>query len=179
MRNNKSSNRKTIKTMSKLATIILVVSIVLTVAVGGTIAYIVTSTDSVENTFTPGKVSCEVVETISGGSKTSVTVKNTGNTKAYIRCAVIANTIDGNGNVTGAADVSSALCGSGWSFGSDGFYYYSSAIDPNSSTGELLRSSIDLTGIQVTILADAIQAEGEDANGKTPAEDAWGITFGN
>ncbi|MCQ2512500.1 MAG: hypothetical protein MJ092_03840 [Lachnospiraceae bacterium] len=167
--------------MSKLATIILVVSIVLAAAVGGTIAYIVTSTSSVENTFTPGKVSCEVVETIHNGSKTSVTVKNTGNAKAYIRCAVIANTIDANGNVTGAADVSSALCGSGWSEGRDGFYYYSQEIDLNSSTGELLKpsSSIDLTGIQVTILADAIQAEGEGSNGTTPVEDAWGITFSN
>ena len=148
--------------------LLLALVLILVGTVGGTVAFLATHTDPVVNTFTPGKVTCQVEETVEGGVKSSVQVKNTGNVPAYIRVAVVANTVDAQGNITGAYDVSDKLCGDNWTKNGD-YYYYNTAVDPNGLTGELLKNSIELEGIQVTILASAIQS--------TPAEavqEAWG-----
>ena len=88
----KHLNRK--KTVLLLAMVVLI----LAGAVGGTLAYIVTSSGPVQNTFTPAHVTCAVEESdfVDGTStiKNNVTIRNTGNTSAYIRAAVVANWCD-------------------------------------------------------------------------------------
>ena len=44
----------------KPALLIVTLALILTVAIGGTVAYLATKTDSKVNTFTPSQVSCEV-----------------------------------------------------------------------------------------------------------------------
>ena len=158
---------------------LLALVLILVCTVGGTVAYLVTHTDPVKNTFTPGNVTCDVVEEFNTEkkAKTSVKVQNTGNVPAYIRVAVVANTVDEQGNITGAADeniLKNALAASGWTKNGD-YYYYNTAVDPNGLTGELLKNSIELEGIQVTILASAIQSTPTDA-----VQEAWGyVPSGN
>lgn len=157
---------------------LLALVLILVCTVGGTVAYLVTHTDPVVNTFTPGEVSCQVEEKFEGNNvKTEAVVKNTGNVPAYIRVAVVANTVDEQGNITGAADeniLKNALAASGWTKNGD-YYYYNTAVDPNGLTGELLKNSIELEGIQVTILASAIQSTPTDA-----VQEAWGyVPSGN
>ena len=156
---------------------LLALALILVCTVGGTVAYLVTHTDPVVNTFTPGEVSCQVEEEFKDKNtvKTKAVVKNTGNVPAYIRVAVVANTIDKQGNITGAADeniLKNALAASGWTKNGD-YYYYNTAVDPNGLTGELLKNSIELEGIQVTILASAIQSTPTDA-----VQEAWGYVPG-
>lgn len=153
---------------------LLALLLILVGTIGGTVAYLATHTGPVVNTFTPGKVSCEVVEEFNTDKtqKTSVKVQNTGNVPAFIRVAVVANTVDAQGNITGAADVSTALAASDWTE-SGGYYYYKGIVQPSEVTGgNLLKSGIDLTGIQVTILASAIQSTPADA-----VEDAWHMSY--
>ncbi len=158
---------------------LLALVLILVCTVGGTVAYLVAHTDPVTNTFTPGNVTCDVVEEFNTEktAKTSVKVQNTGNVPAYIRVAVVANTVDEQGNITGAADeniLKNALAASGWTKNGD-YYYYNTAVDPNGLTGELLKNRIELEGIQVTILASAIQSTPTDA-----VQEAWGyVPSGN
>ena len=141
-------------------------------AAGSTIAYLSNSSAPVENDFAPSDITPTIEETVSGGVKSSVKVKNSGETTAYIRVAVVANTVDEDGNITGSADVSGFL-GNTW-VKSGNFYYYTSPVAPGASTGELLSGPINLSGIQVTILAEAIQAQPADAVVR-----AWGVNPAN
>ena len=154
---------------------LLALALILVCTVGGTVAYLVTHTDPVVNTFTPGKVSCQVEEKFEGNNvKTEAVVKNTGNVPAYIRVAVVANTIDKQGNITGMATLPTGwLNEANWTEGSGGFYYYKGVVQPGNVTANLLTvDGIDLTGIQVTILASAIQSMPDDA-----VKDAWKMSY--
>ena len=153
---------------------LLALVLILVCTVGGTVAYLVTHTDPVVNTFTPGEVSCQVEEKFEGNNvKTEAVVKNTGNVPAYIRVAVVANTIDGEGNITGMKTLpGNWLNTENWAEGDDGFYYYKGVVQPNAVTNDLLNADIDLTGIQVTILASAIQSMPDDA-----VNEAWKMSY--
>ena len=166
------------KKMSKRKKIILaiVVATLVVAAVGTTLAYVKHSSNSVKNTFTPSEITCEIVENVSEGVKHSVTVKNTGETEAYIRVAVIANTVDEEGNILDDIDISEYLGNAGW-VKPDGslYYYYTQPVAPDSETGELLQKAIPLEGYQVTILSEAIQSEGVTSKGAKAVFDAWGV----
>ena len=154
---------------------LLALVLILVCTVGGTVAYLVAHTDPVVNTFTPGKVSCQVEEEFKDNDtvKTKAVVKNTGNVPAYIRVAVVANTIDAQGNITGMADLSEGwLNETDWMKSGD-FYYYKGVVQPGDVTANLLTAAgIDLTGIQVTILASAIQSMPDGA-----VKDAWNMSY--
>ena len=155
---------------------LLALVLILVCTVGGTVAYLVAHTDPVVNTFTPGKVSCQVEEKFNDANtvKTEAVVKNTGNVPAYIRVAVVANTIDGEGNITGMKTLPDGwLNTENWAEGDGGFYYYKGVVQPGDVTANLLTAAgIDLTGIQVTILASAIQSMPDAA-----VEDAWNMSY--
>lgn len=152
-------------------------ALVVALSIGLTSAFLTAKTGGLTNTFTPGSVTCQVEEDFEDNAKSSITVKNTGNVPAYIRVAVVANTVDDEGNIIGAADVSAHLAKAEWSE-KGGYYYYNGIVEPNQSTDELLKSSIDLSGKQVTVLAQAIQAQG--VTDETAAvEEAWGFVPGS
>ena len=154
---------------------LLALALILVCTVGGTVAYLVTHTDPVVNTFTPGEVSCQVNEefNVDNTVKTKAFVRNTGNVPAYIRVAVVANTIDAQRNITGMATTLPV----GWLNTAkwtevDGFYYYKDVVQPGDVTANLLNANIDLTDIQVTILASAIQSMPDGA-----VKDAWNMSY--
>ena len=151
--------------------LMLAVTVLAIAVVSATVAFLIDSTNKVTNTFDPSSVDSSVEETVSGGVKSSVQIKNTGDINAYIRVAVIGNTVDESGNVTGPFDVSSCLAAAGWVKSGD-YYYWTEPVAPKGLTGELLTGSIDLDGKQVTIVADAIQADPAKAVGE-----AWGVVI--
>ena len=166
--------RKQPRRVSKRKSTLLISLLLLAAfAVGGTVAYLVTGTQEVKNTFTPAEVPPEIHEIVDDYKK-EVTIQNTGNTSAYIRAAVIANAIDENGNVTGPKDVSSYLGGDNWTQ-RDGYWYYTKVVDTKGSTTDLVKDDIPLECIQVIVLAESIQAEGTDASGNKPVVLAWGF----
>lgn len=146
--------------------------------VGGTVAYLVTKTDPVVNTFTPGVVSCKIDETFDGTTKSNVYVTNTGNTNAYIRAAIIVTWKDAAGNIAATVpvegyDYNLKLNTNNWTHSGD-YYYYKSSVEPNGTTEKLvescsaLKSNGDYT-LSVEILADAIQSSPDSA-----VTQAWG-----
>lgn len=149
--------------------------------VGGTVAYLVTKTTPVVNTFEPGYVKCVINEDFNDGDtvKENVTVTNTGNVDAFIRAAIIVTWKDSAGNIAATVpvkdtDYSMELNETNWKKQGD-YYYYNSSVESMGTTENLIKSCTVLNpngdyNLSVEILADAIQS--------TPATaviEAWGV----
>ena len=170
--------KRVMKTKKPVALVAILV--LLCCAVAGTVAYLVTSTGPVTNTFTPASVTTEVVEEFNGTTKSNVRIKNTGNIDAYIRVAVVANWIDKDGNVYGGATPTEGVNYelkpvNGWFKGSDGYFYYPTAIAAQAETLVLFEkvtqsSAPDGCSLRLTILADGIQSEPSNA-----VAEAWKV----
>lgn len=156
--------------------------VILTAAVGGTMAWLSTNTNALTNTFEPAKVTCAVEETFTGQKKENVKIKNTGDTDAYIRAMVIGNWCDKDNKVVQSIDFDATnyfgYLGVNWFKGSDGFYYYKEQIAPEASTGVLFgyieqvesKKPEGADHLEVNIICQAIQS--------TPAEavqEAWKV----
>ena len=141
------------KSKAMLVSLLLIIGI----TVGGTLAYIVADSGPVKNTFTPSEVTTPVDEDVSNGVKTSVRIKNTGDTTAYIRTAVVITWQDKNGNILGEKPVEDTDYdidyanvvepgANRWIKGADGFYYWTSPVlsedetSTNCMTGVLINS---------------------------------------
>ncbi len=168
-----SSNGSRAGRTARSSALIIALALILVLAVGGTVAYIFTHTGPVINTFTPADAKITVDEQTSDNLKTSITVvNNSTGVPVYIRVALVANMIDKDKNVTGAADVPTFTLGENWVKGSDGYYYYTEPVPVRESTGNLLEKAMTLDeNMQVVVLADAIQAMPKQA-----VIDAWGVT---
>jgi hypothetical protein len=165
----------------KPALLIVALALILTVAVGGTVAYLTTKTDSKINTFTPSQVSCEVKENFDGEKKTNVNVTNTSNIDAFIRVKLVTYRVnDKNQHIGGLAEIPEFTPGDRWvKYGE--YYYYTKPVAPGASPAADLISSIVLTGSYpdvdggkqaIDVMAEAIQAGPEAA-----VKAAWGDNF--
>ena len=174
------NGKRVMKTKQPVALVALLVLLCCTVA--GTLAYLVTSTNSVTNTFTPAHVSTAVDETFENGVKSDVKIQNTGDIPAYIRAAVIINWADDKGNVSGtpvkAGDYVIKYDSSNtWKKIGD-YWYYTKPVAADSLTEKaLIESCTPVAGkapkgydLQVTILADGIQSEP-----LTAIKEAWHV----
>ena len=140
---------------SKQFAVLACICVLLMGFVGTTLAWL-TDTASVENEFTPAKVSCEA---------TCTTVTNTSNIPAYIRIAVIPENDDGT-KLTQGIDFVKAE--NGWE--KNGSYYiYTQPINPN----QQVAFTVDLDA-PYHVLAEAIQAEPLRA-----VSEAWGWSPSN
>ena len=89
-------------------------------------------------------VKCEVDETFKDNVKSNVSIKNTGDTTAYIRAFVNVTWMNESGQVASVSPKSTdymiEYSTSGWLKGSDGYYYYSLPVQPNNKTAVLINS---------------------------------------
>lgn len=162
-------NRKRRKFI-KSSLLLIAVAALLVAAVGGTVAYLVTNTSSVVNTFTPAKVNTEPHEEFNNSQKKNIIVANKNDSiPVYIRVALVGNWVK-DGDVVDTW-TPSFTPGNGWTNGIDGYYYYDSIVAPGGSTSDLLGGGSILAAtrddgavLQVTVLSQAIQAEGMGVN---------------
>lgn len=170
------SEHKQLRRPKRLATLLVSLLLVLGVAVGGTVAFLSTRTDSKENTFTPSKVTCEVTETFNNNVKSQVAVKNTGDTTAFIRAAInvtwMSNKDAADQTVSSKVPVKNTdysiqlADNTNWIQGADGYYYYQLPVKPQDSTEVLIEecklqnnaSVPDGYHLSVEIVASAIQS---------------------
>ena len=124
--------------------LVICLILLLMISVGGTIAFVVTHTSEIRNTFTESVVKCEVDETFKDNVKSNVSIKNTGDTTAYIRAFVNVTWMNESGQVASVSPKSTDYridySDSGWLKGSDGYYYYSLPVQPNNKTAVLINS---------------------------------------
>ena len=156
--------------------------VILTAAVGGTMAWLSTQTRDLTNTFVPAKVTCAVNEnfTEGGTEKKDVRIQNTGTTDAYIRAMIVANWCTADSKVVKTASPTYVgLPGSDWVKHSDGFYYYTKHVAPDQTTSMLFTKCEQGTvpegedHLEVNIICQAVQST--PANAVT---EAWGVTVG-
>lgn len=114
-------------------------------AIGMTIAWL-THQSGLTNQFEVANVAASVEETFNPdeGTKKDVSIQNDSSVPAYVRAAVTIWWEDADGNVLWGTPVagtdytiewnlSSDTSTSGWVKGTDGFYYYTSSLDPKGS----------------------------------------------
>lgn len=186
----------------KISTLTICLLLAVVMTVGGTLAYLFTSTTPVENTFNPAKVGNHVEETNSGTTKTDVKIENSikGETDdeivdAYIRATYIVTwqkTEDGvkymlpadDGDYTVELNLDNSAAGDvpgKWvAFGD--YYYFTGIVAPGKVTDILIKSIAPVSSkapegyaLNVEIISQSIQAEGTDAAGKTPIELSWKV----
>ena len=174
----RSARRHGGRPLALLLALILVVG----AAAGGTVAWLTQTTGTANNNFEYGRVSCAINESFNGTTKSGVTVKNTGNTPAYIRATYVVNWLDAQGNIVASVPEGYSYTltenpDSKWTKGNGGYFYYLSPVAPDAFTsGSLLTCTVTRPEnpeyrLSVEILATAIQS--------TPAKavtEAWGVT---
>lgn len=168
----------------KIIIVIAIAGVVGAATVCGIWAYLASRPDPITNEFVPANVSCEIDETFENGVKSDVSIRNTGNVPAYIRAIVVVNFQNSNGEVLATApeegkDYTVIWAKSGWIKGSDGFWYYSSAVAPGKNTTDLIESAGVITApesfaLNIRVIASAIQAEPAEA-----VNQAWNVSVSN
>ena len=163
---------------NRAAVLLLSMILLIGIAVGTTVAFLVARTEKIKSTFEYAKVSCEVT-----GSKENVQIKNTGNTAAYIRATYVVTWRDAYGKVAvsvpgGYSYTLTENLGNYWNKGADGYFYYTSPVAPGNSTLDSL-PTCNVTypdnpeyTLSVEILAEASQSEPAEA-----VQQAWGATI--
>lgn len=163
----------------------------------GTLAWL-SATGVLVNQFGIGSVTPSVQETLNGNVKSDVKAENTGTAPAYIRAAVNIYWQDGSGarlweepqadtdsqanpdykivwsdSLRDATGVNSA---SSWVKASDGFYYWTLPVAPNTETDVLIASVTELKATEgrnlvVDVSTQAVQSVPDDA-----VCEAWSCT---
>ena len=176
---NATPKRRPRRGTKRLTTLLLSGLLLVTLIVGGTVAYLVTQVTPVTNTFTPSHVTCQVEEKFDGKEKKDVNVTNTGDTDAYIRVKLVTYRVNDNGDhIGGTASVPDFTPGENWKE-YKGYYYYTLPVAPGGKPSADLINSITLTGSYndadggkqvIEVMAEAIQSRPAEAVGES-----WGV----
>lgn len=165
---------------------VLICSVIVLVlgAVGGSLAYLLTNTDLVVNTFTAPETGVDIHETVAKNSKTNVSFTNTSDYPVYMRARLIINWEDKNGNIV--PSVPDDYTYAGPNYGVDwqengGYYYYKGKVSANGGFTTNFLNSITSTVptenpeyfLRVDVLVETVQAEPEQA-----VLDVWGFVPG-
>ena len=170
--------------ISKRTVAILASIIIISMAIGATVAYIVKRSEPSKNTFVPVYVDSEPKST-----ETGISVKNAGDITAYLRASVVVNwaEVDANGNATGhyyslapaeGVDYSISYDRKGaWMYGSDGFWYHKTPVGAGATAEDLILDIVRLSTppegymLSVEVLTLGIQAAPTEV-----VAQAWGVT---
>ena len=167
----------------KTRTLLLLLLLVLVVSLCGTVlAYMYQHTGQEEYQFRPATVACSVQETVSGGSKTSIQIRNDGTIDAFLRLRLVSYWVNSSGEIIArpASLPSFSYDTSKWVAGSNDTYYYKNPVSPNNLTSNLLSEigsialAVDGDGNKqvIEVFAEAIQSAPE-----TAVTSSWGVTI--
>jgi len=181
----RKNNRR--KATGKKTTMLTSLLILLCVSVAVTLAYLIATSEPIRNLFNPSSVTSWVDEKFDGETKSEVSIKNTGNTDAYIRAAIIVTWKDEQGNIYPGQpkpgvdyniDLNIDLNTADWFLGYGGFYYCKTSVAPGNNTPVLINTCTPVAGrtpdgyaLNVEILGSAIQSVPTEAVTK-----AWHVT---
>lgn len=163
----------------KTGTLLFSLVLLLTMMIGGTLAYLTMKTDPIQNVFTPSQVSCFVEEDFDGTTKSNVNVRNDSDINAYIRVKLVTYRVnEDNQHIGGTADLPTFDLGAGWVKHTDGYYYYTQPVAPGAYPSTNLTNSITLTSYNdadggkqvIEVMAEAIQSVPTSA-----VVSAWGV----
>lgn len=172
--NHSMSRRKRRLRWRKEFVLVCSVLVLLLGMVGGTVAYLITNTESVINTFTPPENEVEVTETFDREIKKNVQFKNNSDFSVRIRATYIANWVK-DGQVYPAALTPNVdfevTIGADWDNKGDGYWLYKDAVAVDGKTTDFIVSlePIDSAApgddyhLEVEVICESIQAEPSSA----------------
>lgn len=172
----------------RIAAVVLSAVFLIALSIGGTMAFLVDKDNSVENTFNPASVTCEVDESFDGITKSNVNVKNTSNIDAYIRVKLVTYRVNDEGqHIGGTATIPSFTPGTNWVKCGD-YYYYTLPVAPGATPATRLIGKPGITledaytdadgGKQVIeVMAEAIQAGSQSDVDAAVVAEAWGVVI--
>lgn len=181
----------------RMAVLSAVIAVVVLAMAGTTLAVLMDKSENVKNIFNPTEVTCEVYEDFRDGQeeKKNVKIKNTGDVDAYIRAAIVVTwqktgendeavvasvTPEKGEDYSLVLNLAADENTTGW-VEKGGYYYFNKIVSAEDFTDKLiesckvLKSGPDGYTLSVEIIADAIQADGVNANGTKAVVDAWGV----
>lgn len=177
----------------KKCTLALALVLLILVPIGGTLAFLMDTTQQVVNEFDPNTVPVDIVEDFENDVKENVKIQNKSEIKVYVRVDLIPTWQDKDGNVVGVSASLSDLnitWGDGfatnWKQGQDGFYYYLMPLEPNDDdpdtvtdiTTALIKEATVKTEngykMNLQVITQSIQAEGiNSTTNHPPVVDMW------
>lgn len=177
-----SCGQKRIHLNGRLTAMVIATVMLLALAIGGTVAWLTSSTGPITNTFTPSQVSCKVEENFNDrtGVKSNVKVQNTSDIPAFIRVKLVTYRTNGKGqHIGGTASVPAFTPGEGWQE-HNGYYYYTQPVQPQNFTGILIEqiklqdpyTDADGGRQAIDVMAEAIQSMPA-----TAVQEAWHVTI--
>ena len=167
--------------MRKKSIIIMIIAAVLTgSALAFTVSYL-SKKSTLSNTFTTGTIIPVINETFDNVTKEDVYITNSGNSKAYVRVAIVYSFVNSSGILLSDTPIEntdytvSLSSSSNWLHGSDGYYYYKLPLDENEDSDILVEEIRTLTSytdkkLDVDILVQSIQADPSNA-----VREAWNV----
>ena len=167
----------------KLITLLVCITLLLTLPVSGTVAFLIDKPAGITNTFRRVRVQIEVTDTVSSYTKQSPTITNTGDVDVYVRAVVAAFWVK-DGSIVGSwneAEYPALILNDGWSR-AGGFYYYADPIAPGESAvlfasyAQPANPPVAGAHLEMDVIAQAVQAEGM---GASSAQDAFSKADGN
>ncbi len=161
----------------KVILISALTAVILISAAIPTVAWLTRKSAPVTNTYTEAAVSGEVVM---AGRNPSV--KNKGDTAAYVRMTIVPAFYDASNNIVAAPTIamqnaylsSIDLSGTNWFFASDGYFYYKYSVGPGNSTDIVTMPASPVSGTYTFTAqyhTELVQALPSDA-----VTEAWGVT---
>ena len=167
------------KINKKSLLLLIAVAVIFTAAIGGTVAYLVTSTPAVTNVFEPATTGVEVTDKIENGFKKNVVITNKSTIPVYLRVAVIANWVNDDEQIVAPwSDYGNlGVDTSKWTL-KNGYYYYKGTVAANGNVTlfekyEQPEPPVAGAHLEMDVIAQIIQAEPTDA-----VTEAWGFVPG-
>lgn len=166
--NERKDSKKSNRMSKRAALLVFSLVMILSVTVGGTLAYMIMATDNVTNTFEPGVVETTTEEEFNGEVKKDVKVDAANsNVDVCVRAKVVVNWVDSNGNVVATTppvrDFDYTMTyAEGWTE-VGGYWYYDEVVPAKKSATLISSCQPNHDGsngerLQVTILTQSIQA---------------------
>lgn len=183
------SRRK--KTKSKVSLLLASLLLILAIGVMGSVSYLISRSETLTNTFTPGTVTPGVEEDFSDKTiKKNVKITNNGDVPVYIRATYAVSWVDSTDSskvlpVTPKENTNYTISintekndesGAQWIQSKvDGFYYYTLPVKPGESTDVLIKECTARPGVVDGSLCVDILTQSIQALPTTAVTDAWGV----
>ena len=166
----------------QIASAAMAIMLLFGIAVGGTLAFLMTNTNPMVNTFSPEVTTITVDEDFDNSTKSNAAITNNSKVPVYIRVALIPSWEDSDGNPVGESaslddlEISWGMDGQ-WIQGTDGFWYYKNKVEAGEATTYLINQATVVTKneyqMNLQIQAQCIQADGVNEDGESAVVLAW------
>ena len=170
MNQNGKEPKKSILTRKRVFAVAFSLLLAAVIFTGASFSFLKMNSGPVQNTFSKGTVGAEIAEVFTNNVKSSITVKNTGDSPAYVRVRLVSYWQNSDGTIAAQSSPTiSITIASDWKRLGE-YYYYTKPVSGDSVTSNLLGDSIQLAENQVIdVIAEVVQATPDEA-----VKNLWG-----